>query len=353
MNQNPTDILTLTSEAAALIQRGRLKFANAAAKRLLGEDCLGKTTAALFGPEIAGDQAPSFLAESSIQGQPCILRFSRTENGQLLFLSPSSHVPGVLGSAFLYELRSGLMNVGMSADMLRDWAEETGAEELLTTTRSLTRSYYRLLRLSSNASLALGMQEGALPFSPASLNLSALCGAILDTVEELYPQISFQRDLGRDLALEADAGLLQHLLLNLLSNSLRHAGNPTVIHVSLLDSPSSLVLAVSDNGCGISSEDMATIFERFRWQDEASTLNRGPGLGLSVVRAVAQIHGGTLLMESRLGKGTAVRVSFSKRALSSLKLRSPEEAAPELLRNVLIGLADFLPPSCYGERYMD
>ncbi|MBO5556612.1 MAG: hypothetical protein J5927_05455, partial [Oscillospiraceae bacterium] len=278
MNQNPAEILALTSEAAALFQRGRLQFANAAARRLLGEDCRGKTVAALFGPEIAGCQAPGFLAEHSVQGRPCILRFARAEEGQLLFLSPAAPVPDLLSGAFLYDLRSGLMNIGMSADMLRDRAEALGDETMLSTVRTLTRSHYRLLRLSSNASLALSAQEGALPFSPVSLDFSALCGALLDTVEALYPQVRFQRELGQGLPLEADPGLMQHLLLNLLSNSLRHGGDGVTVRVRLMDTPTSLVLAVSDDGCGIPGEELATVFERFRGRPDAAALNRGPGL---------------------------------------------------------------------------
>ena len=79
----------------------------------------------------------------------------------------------------------------------------------------------------------------------------------------------------------------------------------------------------------------------------------GAGLGLTVARSAAHLHGGTLLLESRQGKGTTVRVSLSRHS-EVLGLRSPGESMEEgNMKAVLIGLADCLPDECYTERYMD
>ena len=78
----------------------------------------------------------------------------------------------------------------------------------------------------------------------------------------------------------------------------------------------------------------------------------GAGLGLTVVRSAACLHGGTLLLESRQGKGTTVRVSLS-RHISSSVLKSPGEDLEPGIKTVLTGLADCLPDECYTERYMD
>ena len=62
----PSELLSLSGEAAALLRDRRLVYANAAARSVLGEDCVGKDIRALFGSEIAETQAPSFAATATV-----------------------------------------------------------------------------------------------------------------------------------------------------------------------------------------------------------------------------------------------------------------------------------------------
>ena len=81
-------------------------------------------------------------------------------------------------------------------------------------------------------------------------------------------------------------------------------------------------------------------------------LVNGPGLGLTVVRGIAEYHGGTVLLESREGSGTTVRASVSKR-MSSQYLREPRTPYSDSVKSILIGLADCLPEACFSDKYMD
>ena len=71
-----------------------------------------------------------------------------------------------------------------------------------------------------------------------------------------------------------------------------------------------IVLSVSDNGIGISKEDLPRIFERFYRVDKARTAEniRGTGLGLAIVKHIAQLHSGHVEAESEIEKGTTIRV---------------------------------------------
>src|SRR5207237_7181801 len=71
-----------------------------------------------------------------------------------------------------------------------------------------------------------------------------------------------------------------------------------------------IALSVSDQGIGISSEDLPRIFERFYRADKARSPEgiRGTGLGLSIVKHIAQLHGRRVEAESELGKGATIRV---------------------------------------------
>ena len=82
-------------------------------------------------------------------------------------------------------------------------------------------------------------------------------------------------------------------------------------------------------------------------------MGRGPGLGLSVSRGVAQLHGGTLLLESRENRGTAVRVTLSRKLSARGQLREDGSEEGYSSRDLLTGLADCLPEEAFSEKYLD
>ena len=113
------------------------------------------------------------------------------------------------------------------------------------------------------------------------------------------------------------------------------------------------MLSVSDDGYGIPAEQLHQAFDRYRYRFEGFQMWRGPGLGLSVARGVAQLHGGTLLLESRPGVGTAVRVTLSRSLASSGRLQESDGSSQYSTRDLLAGLADCLPEEAFTEKYLD
>ena len=344
-------LLAMTEEAAVLARAGRAVYLNAAAREILGGDCMGKRVPELFGELIGGVQASSFLAQICLRQKPYLLRVSRLEKEQIFFLRPQEEAPAVLNQPFLYALRSSLMNMGMAADQLRTQAEEKDCPLLLENLRSITRSQYQILRQLNNAALVLDLSRDRTAPESRVFDLSALCTSILDAAAAVTPQLRFVNRCGSRVPVRADPRLISAMLMNLLSNAIRHAKNATRISVSLLESPRSVVLAVDDDGCGIPPEELPRVLDRYRHGFRLDQMNAGPGLGLTAVRLAAQAHGGALLLESRADQGTTVRVSL-QRGEQEL-LRAPEEAPTLETRELLTGLADCLPADCFREQYLD
>jgi len=108
-----------------------------------------------------------------------------------------------------------------------------------------------------------------------------------------------------------DPDRLQQVVWNLLSNSIKftEAGGTVTVEISPLDE--SVQLKVTDTGAGIAADFLPLMFERFRQQDaSANRRHGGLGLGLSLVRQLVELHGGTVMAESVVGIGTTITVTL-------------------------------------------
>lgn len=115
-------------------------------------------------------------------------------------------------------------------------------------------------------------------------------------------------------AVWANAGAVQQILVNLLTNAAAHTGADGEIRIEF----SGGKLVVADNGSGIASEHLPKIFDRFYRVDEArNRAHGGYGLGLAIVKSLIEAQGGSVLVESQVGVGTKFFVQFSERVENS------------------------------------
>jgi len=103
--------------------------------------------------------------------------------------------------------------------------------------------------------------------------------------------------------------MLRVVLENLIANSIRYAGPGTTCTIEVADSDGGALLAVSDDGKGVTAFDVPRLFERFYRADQART-SRGTGLGLAIVKHVVTAAGGDVEADSEPGRGLAIRVRF-------------------------------------------
>ena len=117
---------------------------------------------------------------------------------------------------------------------------------------------------------------------------------------------------GEELFALGDEARIHQVVANLLANARAHTPAGTKITVEIQQDSDGIRIAVSDNGPGLSAEDQAKIFERFYRADTSRVRvdGEGSGLGLSIVDAVMKAHGGSVSVQSELGKGATFTLFF-------------------------------------------
>ena len=110
------------------------------------------------------------------------------------------------------------------------------------------------------------------------------------------------------LEIEADPRALKQIVLNLLSNALKFTPRGGQVTLTLSSREDALELSVADTGLGISAEDLKRLGRPYEQAGDGLQRSLGTGLGLSLVRGFAELHGGEMIIESTLGEGTSVLV---------------------------------------------
>jgi two-component system phosphate regulon sensor histidine kinase PhoR len=117
--------------------------------------------------------------------------------------------------------------------------------------------------------------------------------------------IKLINEIDQKFEIEADHKLLEHLLTNFIDNAIKY--NHDNGSVFLRNTKTAFI--VEDTGFGISDEDKAKVFEQFYRIKESAHI-QGSGLGLSIVKGIADLHGWTIEIESELGKGTSFIINI-------------------------------------------
>jgi two-component system heavy metal sensor histidine kinase CusS len=107
----------------------------------------------------------------------------------------------------------------------------------------------------------------------------------------------------------ADPDLFERAVGNLLDNALRFTPENGSIQIALRQQEADFEVAISDNGCGIAAQHLPRVFDRF-YRAESSRGSDGAGLGLALVKSIVDLHGGSAIIESKLGHGTMVKLVF-------------------------------------------
>jgi signal transduction histidine kinase len=118
-------------------------------------------------------------------------------------------------------------------------------------------------------------------------------------------QVEHQGAILPPVYLEADRALLQQAISNLVDNAIKYTPVNGHVQVGIIQKPSSIMVTVRDSGIGIAPLDLPHVFEKFyRSGRREQNQQKSGGLGLAIVKSIAEHHGGTVHVDSQLGKGS-------------------------------------------------
>ncbi|AFY30942.1 HAMP domain-containing sensor histidine kinase [Calothrix sp. PCC 7507] len=245
------------------------------------------------------DQAPTEVTELAQTFNMLLSRLSQSWEKERQFVSNVSH-----------ELRTPLTIVhGYLQSVLRRQTNLTATQqEALETAASEAERTIHLLEDLLDLARA---DSGYLHFSMKTCVLNELVVEVVGMAQKYSDRTIIIELITQPIEIKTDYNRLQQVLLNLIDNAVKYSDAGTPITLSLSQQNEEAIIQVSDQGYGIPLQHQSRIFERFYRVDEARTRSTGGcGLGLSIVKTIVEIMGGSVTVRSKLGEGSVFTISL-------------------------------------------
>ncbi|MCC3430587.1 MAG: response regulator [Microcoleus sp. PH2017_03_ELD_O_A] len=210
-----------------------------------------------------------------------------------------------------HDLNTPLTTIQISAEMLED-------SDLKISPGTTNKNVNRIKKAVSNMSellddiLMLSKAEaGKLSLNLNELNVTEFCTSILEELQPIVTDKHLVTFLAQTEPLHAnlDTKLLHQLLTNLLSNAIKYSPNGGSISLELSCENQQIIFCVRDEGIGMTAGYEEKLFQQFERGANVGKI-KGSGLGLCIVKHIVDLHGGTISVESAIGKGTTFIVAL-------------------------------------------
>lgn len=206
-----------------------------------------------------------------------------------------------------HELRNPLAVIRTNIDVtLAD--PDASTDDLRHTAEVVQKSTERMSRLVDD--LLIYARKGSLSLERERVDAADIASeAVVEfTATAEAKDVRLECDTEAELWIDADRLALRQALANLLANALRVAPEQSTVRVSAGRKPGWIWLGVEDEGPGIAAEDQERVFQRFYRADGENGEARRSGLGLTIVRQIAEAHGGEVRLVSEPGRGAAFAI---------------------------------------------
>ena len=166
----------------------------------------------------------------------------------------------------------------------------------------------RLVRLIESTLMAARMEEGKILVEIEDCDIAQVVSEVCERQQEVAGTHTIRLEtIDLPKTIRADRNALDHVVTNLLSNAIKYSPDAPEIDVVACGQGEEIVISVSDRGLGIDEDELPRMFERF-FRARTSTGIAGTGIGLNLCQTLVDMHGGTIGIDSRVGKGSTFTV---------------------------------------------
>lgn len=238
-----------------------------------------------------------------------ISNLADTFNGMFERLQTSFENEKRFTSDASHELRTPLAVI--KAECEYALSENADDEERIQALESVEEQADKMASLVSSLLAVTRAEQGQSRFTLEEANLGELvkgiCGKFKTT-----KNINLITDIEDDIIINMNSSLITQLAENLISNADKYGRENGIINVKLYSEGDKAVLSVRDNGIGISETDLPKIWNRFYRADASRSETEGFGLGLALVKNIAEIHSAECIAKSEIDKFTEISIVFKK-----------------------------------------
>ena len=319
--------------AAVIAPLSELEAAAAELRRTLGLGILVALVVAAAGGWLVGRQTLRPLDEMASQAMAIkestagdrlhaphpddeLGRFASAFNGLLDRLVHALQAQRQFMADASHELRTPVSVVRTTAQvaLARETRSSEDYREMMTIVGEQAE---RLSHLVDTMFLLSRAEAHGLPLRPEAVYVDDLVSESARALQVLARdrQVTVTADGDSEVRFVGDDRLLRQMVTNLLDNAVRHAPPGGVVSATVLQTPSTIAIRVTDNGGGVPVDARERIFERFTRLNQEYA---GAGLGLPIARWIAEAHGGELVLESSGPDGSTFTVTMSRTGLAPL-----------------------------------
>jgi signal transduction histidine kinase len=231
------------------------------------------------------------------------LRAEKSELKLQQLNADKDHFISILG----HDLKSPLNNILGFSEMLTDEIENLNKAEIKDFAKKIHKSAQITNNLLEEILLWVRTQEGKISFNPRYLSFAAICMNILEVLNPVAnaKNITINYPVKDNINVFADNDMLKTVLRNLVSNSIKFTNNGGKINITAEQTGSNIIISVSDNGVGITPDNLAKLFNISEVITTKGTAKEtGTGLGLLLCKVFVEKHGGKIWVESEVEKGS-------------------------------------------------
>jgi signal transduction histidine kinase len=302
---------------------GRVVYQNPAAKKLMGFR---------ENPGPAPEYLASVLDGRHFDLEPCVLQFVPARAGKTFYnvtLTPISAAGVVFSlhdataqhelnqaksemvSLVSHELRTPLTSIRGYSEMLLKYnlIQDKGKEFLATIIDESNRLNQLIQSFLDIAYIESGRQK----ITKSDFEIGPVIKDLVTVVAPVAEgkRITIVTPEGNGMRVRADRLLLYQALTNLVTNAIKYSPAGTTVRIGVSNGNGAVCFQVEDQGCGIPADEAAKVFEKFYRRGNKETREQsGFGLGLAFVKEVAERHGGDVIVESEVGKGSTFKLSI-------------------------------------------